>query len=180
MRVVYRGDLDGVICAVILKDIGLCDEVKIAHPKDMQTGKIQIKNDDIICNLPYHPNCNMWFDHHSSEFDRSNFPKKFKGIVDVAPSAAGLVYSYFLSEFPQLIKYESLVQETDLIDSAQLTLKQVMEPTGTYLLGFLLDSRTGLGYYKDFNLDNFDWIDHVITWLTQYSFDDVLNMADTL
>ena len=31
----------------------------------------------------------MWFDHHSREFYKSNFPKEFNGIVDVAPSAAG-------------------------------------------------------------------------------------------
>jgi len=89
MRVIYRGDLDGVVCAVILKEVGLCDSVKIVHPNDMQEGKVDITGEDIICNLPYHPNCHMWFDHHSSEFDKSNFPKKFTGIVDVAPSAAG-------------------------------------------------------------------------------------------
>ena len=69
MRVIYRGDLDGVVCAVILKEVGLCDSAKIIHPKDIQDGKVNITGEDIICNLPYHPNCHMWFDHHSSEFD---------------------------------------------------------------------------------------------------------------
>ena len=89
MRVLYRGDLDGVVCAVILKEVGLCDDVKIAHPRDIQESRVDITSNDIICNLPYHKGCYMWFDHHSSEFDKSNFPIEFNGIVDVAPSAAG-------------------------------------------------------------------------------------------
>jgi len=180
MRVIYRGDLDGVVCAVILKEVGLCDSVKIVHPNDMQEGKVDITGEDIICNLPYHPNCHMWFDHHSSEFDKSNFPKEFNGIVDEAPSAAGLVFKYFLPDFGELKKYEELVYETDLIDSAQLTQEQVMNPEGTYLLGFLLDSRTGLGYHKDFRIKNFDWVNCVIDWLTQYSVPEVLDMPDSV
>ena len=168
------------MCAVILKEVGLCDSVKIVHPKDIQEGIVNITGEDIICNLPYHPNCHMWFDHHSSEFDKSNFPKEFSGIVDVAPSAAGLVYKYFLPQFKELKKYEKLVNETDLIDSAQLTQEQVMNPEGTYLLGFLLDPRTGLGYYKDFKISNFDWFNRVIDWLTNFSVEDVLSMPDSL
>ncbi len=180
MRVIYRGNLDGVVCAVILKEVGLCDDVKIVHPTDLQEGRIDITGEDIICDLPYHPNCNMWFDHHSSELDKPNFPKEFTGVADVAPSAAGLVYKYFLPDFPELKKYEDLVYETDLIDSAQLTQEQVMNPEGTFLLGFLLDSRTGLGYYKDFRINNFIWVNRVIDWLTQHSVLDILDMEDSV
>jgi len=180
MRVLYRGDLDGVVCAVILKEVGLCDDVKIAHPRDIQESRVDITSNDIICNLPYHKGCYMWFDHHSSEFDKSNFPKEFIGIADVAPSAAGLVYKYFLSDFPELKKYERLVYETDLIDSANLTLDQVKNPEGTFLLGFLLDSRTGLGYHKDFKISNFDWINSVIDWLTKFSVQEILDLPDSI
>ena len=180
MRVIYRGDLDGVVCAVILKEVGLCDDVKIAHPRDIQESKVDITSNDIICNLPYHKGCYMWFDHHSSEFDKPNFPSEFNGLVSEAPSAAGLVYKYFLSDFPELKKYEKLVYETDLIDSANLTLDQVKNPKGTFLLGFLLDSRTGLGYHKDFKISNFDWVNHVIDWLTKFSVQEVLNLPDSL
>ena len=180
MRVIYRGDLDGVVCAVILKEVGLCDDVKIAHPRDIQESKVDITSNDIICNLPYHKGCYMWFDHHSSEFDKPNFPSEFNGLVSEAPSAAGLVYKYFLSDFPELKKYEKLVYETDLIDSANLTLDQVKNPKGTFLLGFLLDSRTGLGYHKDFKISNFDWVNRVIDWLTKFSVQEVLNLPDSL
>ncbi len=57
MRVIYRGDLDGSVCAAILTELGMCDELQQAHPKDMQDAKVDVTDQDLICNLPYHPNC---------------------------------------------------------------------------------------------------------------------------
>lgn len=179
MRVIYRGDLDGVVCAAILTDLGMCDELKQVHPKDMQEGKIDVSSQDIICNLPYHPNCYMWFDHHSTEIDRTKLPADFKGLVEVAPSAAGLVYKYFLPEHPEIKKYEQLVQDTDLVDSANLSMSQVKNPTGTVLLGFLLDPRTGLGLIHDFTISNYQWVSQIPELLTNHSVDEILEMTDT-
>ncbi len=179
MRVVYRGDLDGTVCAAMLLHIGLCDDALQAHPKDMQDRKVDVGKEDILCNLPYHPDCYMWFDHHSSELNREDFPFDFKGVVDVAPSAAGLVYHYFLSEHPELKRFESIVHDTDLIDSADLTLDQVMNPSGTFLLGFLLDPRTGLGLNRDFRISNFQWGSQLPDLLTKHSVDEILAQPDT-
>ncbi|MFQ6615418.1 MAG: exopolyphosphatase [Fidelibacterota bacterium] len=179
MRVIYRGDLDGVVCAAILIDVGLCDELVQTHPKDMQDGKVDVTTEDIICNLPYHPNCYMWFDHHSSEVVRTDLPADFRGLVDVAPSAAGLVYRYFLPEHPKLIRYEDLVRETDRVDSANLTLEQVKNPAGTVLLGFLLDPRTSLGLTHDFTISNYRWVSQIPELLTKHTVDEILDMSDT-
>ncbi|MEE9166800.1 MAG: exopolyphosphatase [Candidatus Neomarinimicrobiota bacterium] len=179
MRVIYRGDLDGVVCATILMDLGLCDKLVQIHPKDMQDGKVDVTSEDIICNLPYHPNCNMWFDHHSSEIDRTELPADFKGLVDVAPSAAGLVYKYFLTEHPELGKYDQLVHDTDLVDSANLSMNQVKNPTGAVLLGFLLDPRTGLGLIHDFAISNYQWVSQVPELLTKHSVGEILEMSDS-
>ena len=179
MRVIYRGDLDGSVCAAILMDVGLCDTLEQAHPKDMQEGKVDITSEDIICNLPYHPSCHMWFDHHSSEISRPDMPTDFTGLVDVAPSAANLVYKYFIEDYPELKKYEGLVHETDLVDSADLTLEQVANPQGTILLGLLLDPRTGLGLQRDMNISNFQWVSSVPELLTKHSVEEILAMQDT-
>ena len=179
MRVIYRGDLDGFVCAAILMDVGLCDTLEQAHPKDMQEGKVDITSEDIICNLPYHPSCHMWFDHHSSEISRPDMPTDFTGLVDVAPSAANLVYKYFIEDYPELKKYEGLVHETDLVDSADLTLEQVANPQGTILLGLLLDPRTGLGLQRDMNISNFQWVSSVPELLTKHSVEEILAMQDT-
>ncbi|UCD36787.1 MAG: exopolyphosphatase [Fidelibacterota bacterium] len=179
MRAIYRGDLDGTVCTAILMDVGLVDEVIQAHPKDMQDKKVEVTDQDILCNLPYHPNCYMWFDHHSSEIDKADFPADFKGSVEVAPSAAGLVYKYFLPDHPELKRFERIVHETDLLDSANLTLEQVKNPQGTFLLGFLLDPRTGMGLSRDFRISNYQWGLQLPALITKHSIDEILAMPDT-
>lgn len=52
-RLVTRSDFDGLVCAVLLKELDLIDEVKFVHPKDVQDGLVDIKQGDIITNLPY-------------------------------------------------------------------------------------------------------------------------------
>lgn len=180
MRAVYRGDLDGTVCATMLMYIGLCEETVQAHPKDMQDQKIDITDQDILCNLPYHPNCYMWFDHHSSEITGAGItPSDFKGKAEVAPSTAGLVYQYFLPEHPELKRFEQTVKEADLFDSANLTLEQVLNPQGTFLLGFILDPRTGLGLSHDFRISNYQWSIQLPELLTKHSADEILAMPDS-
>ena len=50
---VTRSDFDGLVCAVLLKELDMIDDIKFVHPKDMQDGKITITNRDITTNLPY-------------------------------------------------------------------------------------------------------------------------------
>ena len=52
-RLVTRSDFDGLVCAVLLKDLDLIDDILFVHPKDMQDGKIDITANDITTNLPY-------------------------------------------------------------------------------------------------------------------------------
>ncbi len=179
MRVIYRGDLDGTVCAAMLLDAGLADETKQAHPTDVQDGKVEVTGSDILCNLPYHPECYMWFDHHSSELDAEGAPKDFKGVAEIAPSAAGLVYTYLLPDHPELNKYAQVVKDTDKLDSADLSLSDVTSPEGTILLGYLLDPRTGLGHSHDFAISNFQWGSGMPRLLTQHSVEEILAMSDT-
>ena len=79
MRLVTRSDFDGLICGVLLKEVGLLEEWKFVHPKDVQDGKVEVTENDILANVPYAPGCGMWFDHHSSEEERHGFKFTFKG-----------------------------------------------------------------------------------------------------
>ncbi len=178
MRVVYRGDFDGTVCAAMLLELDMCDELVQVHPQDVQDKRVEISNQDIICNLPYHPDCYMWFDHHSSEINRVDFPTDFNGLARISPSAARLVIEYFESELLVLRKYEALVQEVDFFDSGILTWEQVQNPEGATLLAFLLDPRTGLGLSHDFSISNFQWSTQMPEQLTMYSVDEILEMPD--
>ena len=34
-RLVTRSDMDGLVCAVLLKELDIIDDIKFVHPKDM-------------------------------------------------------------------------------------------------------------------------------------------------
>ena len=88
-RLVTRSDFDGLVCAVLLKELDMIDDIKFAHPKDMQDGTILISDTDITTNLPYVEGVRLAFDHHSSEITRVE-DKKDNYINDPqTPSAAG-------------------------------------------------------------------------------------------
>src|SRR3954467_633122 len=69
-RLVTRSDFDGLVCAALLKEIDMLDDILFVHPKDMQDGKVEITERDITTNLPYVSTAHLSFDHHSSEVGR--------------------------------------------------------------------------------------------------------------
>lgn len=152
MQLITRADWDGLVCAVLLSQAEQMDGIYFVHPKDMQDGKVPVPKSAIIANLPYHPNCSLWFDHHISEEEKAAAIGQFKGKYALAPSAAGLIYEYYggAARFPQ---HKELVEATDKIDSGQLTMEDVTNPEGYVLLSYTLDPRTGFkGPYQPYFL----------------------------
>ncbi len=60
MRLVTRGDLDGLTSAVIITECERIDEIRLVHPQDITDKKVSITRDDIFATLPYHPDCGKW------------------------------------------------------------------------------------------------------------------------
>jgi hypothetical protein len=151
MRLVTRGDLDGLTCAVLLTLNEEIDSISLIHPQDITEGRADIRPGDVIANLPYHPNCSMWFDHHLHTATPHVPQGEVKGRFAEAPSAAGLVYEYYggAKTMPQLAE---LVRETDRLDSANLSPGDVLMPDGYIKLGFTIDGRTGMGTFEKYFL----------------------------
>jgi oligoribonuclease NrnB/cAMP/cGMP phosphodiesterase (DHH superfamily) len=123
MRIVTRPDFDGIVCAVLLYDALQIDEpVKWVEPNDLQKGRVNIRKQDVIANLPYDENCALWFDHHYT--NRIN--TSFKGAFKIAPSAAGIIFEHYKGRFKR--DYSELVQAADKIDSADLSLDEALHP----------------------------------------------------
>ncbi|MEM7355152.1 MAG: exopolyphosphatase [Acidobacteriota bacterium] len=154
MRLVTRADLDGLACALIISRHESIDDIALVHPQEITDKTFEIASDDILANLPYHPNCGCWFDHHLLTESNERPPDEFKGLYRVAPSAAQLVWEYYGQE-PD---FAELVRETNRFDSAQLEEDDVLQPKGYVLLGFTLDPRTGLGNEEAFFLDCLEWL----------------------
>lgn len=161
MRLVTRADLDGLTCAVILSMKERIDDIFLVHPQDITDKTVDIGPDDVLANLPYHPNCGMWFDHHLLTASNERPPATVKGRHALAPSAARMVYTYYLEKEPDdpaLLRLSHLVDETDRLDSAQLTTDDVENPRDYILLGYTIDSRTGLGDFEHYFKHLVDWI----------------------
>lgn len=178
-RLVMRSDLDGIVCAVMLRKMGLVgDEIQFVHPKDMQDGKIEITGNDITANLPYVEGVHLAFDHHISETHRlEEMPKNY--IIDPnAPSTARVVYNYYggkqkLPDIPEV-----MMEGVDKGDSAQFTKEEVLNPHGWVLLHFLTDPRTGLGRFHNFRISNYNLMMDLIKYAEQYSIDEMLELPD--
>ena len=161
MRLVTRGDMDGLTSAVIITLMEPIDEIVLVHPQDITDKKVPIRRDDILANVPYHRDAGVWFDHHLLTESNEKPPADFKGRYRIAPSAARLVYEYYLEKSPndpKLLKLEHLVDETDRLDAAQLTPDDVNNPRDYILLGYTIDSRTGLGQFEGYFKKLVDWL----------------------
>jgi nanoRNase/pAp phosphatase (c-di-AMP/oligoRNAs hydrolase) len=177
-RLVTRSDFDGLVCAVILKDLGIIDEIKFVHPKDMQDGTILVSDKDISTNLPYVPGVHLAFDHHFSETVRVG-QKPDNHIIDPdAPSAARVVYDYYGGKdaFPNVSI--DMMDAVDKSDSAQFSEDEILNPTGWVLLNYLMDSRTGLGRFKEFRVSNYQLMMQLIDYCRDNSIDDILKLPD--
>lgn len=177
-RLVTRSDFDGLVCAVLLKSRGLIDDIRFVHPKDVQDGKVDIGDRDITANVPYAPNAHMAFDHHASETERIGGPAPRNLVLDPkAPSASRVIFDHFGGKdgFPGFS--QELLAAADKADSAQFTVAEVLDPKGWVLVSFLMDPRTGLGRFKDFEVSNYKLMMELFETSRQDSkVDDILRL----
>ena len=187
MRLVTRPDFDGIVCGSLITAMEEIDCYLFIEPKFMQDRSVEIHRGDIIANLPYHPNCTLWFDHHytnapaweayagvsSSEFLVSSSQPETrdlkpetrnptivpgKGGFRLAPSAARVVYEYYTAaerpgqkqrgkraqEGLKLItsdRFTYLLEETDRVDSGNLTPDDALNPAGYVLISMTIDGK---------------------------------------
>lgn len=176
-RLITRSDFDGLVCAVLLKEMDLIDDIKFVHPKDMQDGLIEVNGNDISTNLPYVDGIGLAFDHHLSETLRNE--KMDNHIIDPdAPSAARVVYDYYggKEKFPNVS--EEMMAAVDKADAAWFTEEDILEPKGWELLSFLMDARTGLGRFRDFRISNYNLMMDLIDYCRDHSIDEILALPD--
>ncbi|CAM2947400.1 exopolyphosphatase [Vibrio neptunius] len=177
-RLVTRSDFDGLVCAVLLKQLDLIDDIKFVHPKDMQDGIIEITARDIVTNLPYVKQAHLVFDHHLSEMIRNSGERPNHIIDPNAPSAARVVWEYYGGEKTFPVDWLGMMEAVDKGDSAQFSRDEVLDSTGWNLLNFLMDARTGLGRFRDFRISNYNLMMDLIEYCTSHSIDQILEHPD--
>ncbi|MDR2101164.1 MAG: exopolyphosphatase, partial [Treponema sp.] len=177
MRLLTRSDFDGLACGALLEYLGLIDDWKFVHPKDIQDGLVEATDNDILANIPYVKGCKLWFDHHSSESERLGKNVYFDGVSKRAPSCARVVYDYYGGD-AKLGRFRNMIEYVDKVDSGNLTKDEILDPKGWVLLGFIMDPRTGLGRFRNFTISNYDLMKNLALACTTKTIDQILDMPD--
>ncbi len=177
MRLITRSDFDGLVCGALLKEAGIIDSWKFAHPKDLQDGLVEVNENDCLANVPFVDGCGLWFDHHSSEHERLELTGKYKGESRLTPSCARIIYEYYGGQqrFPQ---FDEMMEAVDKVDSGNLTVEEVLNPKGWILIGFLMDPRTGLGRWREFTISNYQLMEKLIDACRTMTTEEILNLSD--
>ena len=188
MRLVTRADFDGLVCGALVTKFETIDSYLYVEPKFMQDGLVDIRAGDIITNLPYHPNCTFWFDHHITN-TTPHFPQPIvigKGGFRLAPSAARVVCEYYteagnrqqatgnskpeeILSFLNTERMKYLLHEADRIDAGKLEMNDVLDPQGYVLISMTTDGRNAG--------DEPYWL-KIINLLRDKTLEETLNDAD--
>jgi nanoRNase/pAp phosphatase (c-di-AMP/oligoRNAs hydrolase) len=177
-RLVTRSDFDGLVCAALLKEMDMIDDILFVHPKDMQDGKIEITNRDITTNLPYVNGVNIAFDHHLSETMRVNGHPENHIIDPNAPSAARVLYNYYGGKAKFDSKWDEILEAVDKADSANFTRAEILKPSDWVLLNFLMDPRTGLGRFRNFRISNYQLMMELIDKCISLPIQEIMELPD--
>ena len=179
MRLVTRSDFDGLVCAMLFRELDVIGDIKFVHPKDVQDGKVELSNNDITTNLPFDPRVGIAFDHHESELSRNDMEAiKEQYICYVAKSAARVVYDYYGGAETFKTVTTEIMEAVDKGDSADFTADEILHPKDWVLMNFLMDARTGLGRFHNFRISNYDLMMELITFCTNHSIEEVLALPD--
>ena len=178
MRLVTRSDFDGLACGALLLEAGVIDTWTFAHPKDLQDGLVPVDENDCLANVPYVEGCGLWFDHHSSEHERQQLAGKYKGESRITPSCARIIYEYYGGRERFGPNYDDMMEAVDKVDSANLTVDEVMNPTGWILIGFLMDPRTGLGRWHNFTIPNYKLMEILMHACRDMTTEEILALPD--
>lgn len=174
MKLITRADFDGVVCAVLLKEVEQIESVEFAHPKDIQDGKIRVDSNTILSKLPYMPGCGIWFHHHSGDTDHMKPKTAFQGMCTVSPSASRVIYDYYGTE--KLQQYEELVKAADKAEAADFSEQEITDPKGWILLSFLMDPRTGLGKFHHFTISNQELMHNLVEWMAKCPLEEIFEL----
>jgi oligoribonuclease NrnB/cAMP/cGMP phosphodiesterase (DHH superfamily) len=179
MRLLTRSDFDGLACAALLAEKKVIEEYKFVHPKDVQDGKVDVTENDVLANVPYVEGCGLWFDHHASEDSRlKGSAQTFAGESRAADSAAQVIWDYYggVEAFGE--RFIPFLEAVNKSDSGKLDKDDILNPEGWMLLSFIMDPRTGLGRFMDYRISNYQLMADMFQYIRTKNVDEILDIPD--
>lgn len=177
-RLITRSDFDGLVCAVLLEELEMIDDILFVHPRQMQYGEVDVTDGDVSTNVPFDERVYLAFDHHLSEMERVGGQRDNHIIDPSAPSAARVVYNYFGGEDAFPFVSGELMDAVDQADSAQYEIEDALNPQGWAMLNFIMDPRTGLGRFRGFRIPNYELMMGLIEDCRNFTIEEILELPD--
>jgi len=126
-RIVTDGDMDGLMAAAVLRHGWPEAEVIFSHPAEIRSGYLDSLIDEhtAICDLPFHPACGLYIDHHATnkptEEQRGVFEARGGHVHWMeADSAARVAFELFRPIF-DLGALAPLMDMVDRLDSGRIS-----------------------------------------------------------
>jgi nanoRNase/pAp phosphatase (c-di-AMP/oligoRNAs hydrolase) len=96
------------------------------------------------------------------------------------PSAARVVFDHYggFGKFPQ--RFGDMMNAVDKGDSAQFSREEILNPKDWVLLNYLMDSRTGLGRFREFRISNYQLMMDLIQYCRNHGIDEILQLPDVV
>ena len=73
-----------------------------------------------------------------------------------------------------------MMEAVDKVDSANLTIDEILHPTGWVLVGFIMDPRTGLGRWRNFRISNYQLMEELIDACRTMTTEEILALPDVI
>ena len=128
--IVADSDFDGLCGAAILKKYNPGAEIIFSHAALIRSGSLDdiIDSQTVIIDLPFHPNCGWYLDHHQTNKPSSDELSVFLakgGTTDwqPTPSAARLAYE-IIKPYCDLSNFVDIMPLVDALDSGGITIEQ--------------------------------------------------------
>lgn len=175
-RLVTKADFDGLVCGVLLKELDIIDKIVFSHPRDIETDKVSITDNDITAGLPYKEGVHMAFDYYPGALVSGGGRKNL--IVDInMPSTSRVIYNYYgRDKFPNI--QGDMLNAVDKGFSAKISRDEILYPTGWILLNYLIDQRTGLDKLGRFTISHNELIIKLMDFCRGHIIWEILNIPD--
>lgn len=145
--IIADGDFDGLIAAAVLRKVWPEAAVIFSHPLEIRSGHLDdaIDENTALCDLPFHPDCGLYIDHHETNRPTSEQQAAFEsrgGCIhwEGKDSAARVAYDLFKSDF-DLSSISLVIDMVDRLDGGKITLEEFLSDDDTIWLSRTVSSK---------------------------------------
>ncbi len=159
-KIIADGDLDGLIAASILKTYFVNATTTFSHPAEIRSGNLDniIDINTAICDLPFHPKCGLYLDHHStnkpSQKELDDFTLSGGKCAWYPVDSAARVAFDLCSKEIDLSHLETFMEMVDKLDSGKISLSEFNSDDPILWLS------------KTISLEDLDYVHLLLNWFS--------------